>query len=378
MRFLCIVVVAAASAGLYAPAHAQSFFTGQAGGAKISPLGLPGQPAKDAFTIGSDGRLIKADGLPAVRLQSEVLGESETIKDILSRHNLADDDKTQVMLKALNPSYDTSKGAFPAGSKIDIFTVVPSGATQLAPRKYTFDSPNVTRFAFYTQAERASEISNAALRLSPQAFGDPSFAQLHVRTTEDIKRAAETLQTKSDKLSKLDVAVGQFQIELANKHAAAVNVSAKSGDATRQQVLTAAASAKAVKETADRVEAGKPATEFRNVQVNVFNGGTSDHVKPLQVYVLPSGALESRGLWSAAELEAFLNYFSFANEASPVAQDIPINFDPRVCVGPKNAVSGMAKLIAAGKLTTCRKPDIAAGANSTVLIFRSPDDVARP
>ena len=74
----------------------------------VSPLGLPGQPAKDAFTIGSDGRLIKADGLPAVRLQSEVLGESETIKDILSRHNLADDDKTQVMLKALN----SLQGAF--------------------------------------------------------------------------------------------------------------------------------------------------------------------------------------------------------------------------------------------------------------------------
>lgn len=347
-------------------------------GPSANPVALSGTLAREAFVTSPDGRLVKANRTPNVWLQSEVLDKPETIDEILARRNLVNDDKTREMLRVLNPKSDFSKGVLQKGSKVDMFAVLPDSSSPSSATKYTFDGGNLSKFAFVSQAERSLRNSDAALQLPTKAFGRPQFASAHVQNTQDIRKAAETLQAKSEKLSKLDIAVAQYQVEFANRQAELVTASAGQGSVPREQVFAAQMSARALKSTAERVESGKPAAELRTLRVNVFRGTTTEHVSPLQVYVVPAGAIESRGLWTREDVESWLNHFSFANDASPVEQGIPTNFDPRICIGPKNAAREMAALIVANKLTTCRKPDVSASDSSTVLTFRSPADVAKP
>jgi hypothetical protein len=342
----------------------------------VNAIAIPGQPAREAFVIAPDGTITKAARQPTVRLYSEVLGKSEKVEEFLARHQLAADDKNLLMLRSLNPKTDLSKGVIQAGSKVEVFSARSQDATPFPNMRYAFDSPNLTHYAFLSQAARARELSNAAASLPAKSFEDSSFAKLHVQTSADVRSAAEILETRSDRLSKLEFSVAQFQLEYASKQVASVNAVAAKGLATREQVLLASEGAKAARETAERVQSGKPALDMRMLEVNVFKGNSSEHVRPLQVYVIPSGALNSPQLWTSAQLQGFFTDFSFANDASPVSQAIAANFDPRVCIGPKNAVKGMAELVAARKLSTCRKPELTA--SKAVLTFRSPDDTARP
>lgn len=343
-------------------------------------LNVPGAPAKEALIVLPDGRLAKPSRPPVLRLQTEVLDKSEHVGDLLGRHGLADDAKTREMLRKLNPKYDFSRGFLAAGSKVDVFTIVPESDRQTSTTaKFTFDTPNLASYAFYTQAARASEIFNTAGRLPPGAFADPSLAKVHVQSANDIRRAAETLQTRADKLSRLDYAVAQYQVEYASRQAAALNAKGERGMLPDDEVRAVAVSAKGATQMSERVAAGRPPSEWRTVRVNVYKGNSTDHVRPLQVYVLPSGALERPDLWNRSQLESFLVDFSFTNDASPVSQAVPTDFDPRVCVGPKNAASGMARLIAERKLNTCRKPpSVASGSTQVEVTFRAPDDVAKP
>lgn len=349
-----------------------------AGPAGAGTVFIPGVPAREAFVISPDGKPAKVTRLPTVRLQSEVLSKTEGLDELLNRHNLVADDKNRQMFRYLNPRTDLTQGAIQAGSKVDMFSASSQDPAQPSNLQYAFDSPNLTKYAFFSQAERARELTAAAKALPPGAFGQPSLANVHVQTTADLRFAAEALESRSDKLSRLEFAVAQFQVEYASKQAADINAFALRGVANNEQVLSASASAKAAKDIAERIQSGKPALDMRTLDVNVFNGNSSEHVKPLQVYVIPSGALNSPQRWTPEQLQSFFSDFSFANDASPVSQAIPTNFDPRVCIGPKNTIKGMADLVAARKLTTCRKPVPAPGSSKAILTFRWPEDVAKP
>ncbi len=335
-------------------------------------------PAREAFVLYPDGRITRAVRPPLLRLQSEVLANPEALDDLLQRHNLAADAKNREMFVYLNPWAKLNQGVIGAGTKVDIFSVYYQGPARRNNLRYSFDTTNLTKYPFYSHAEKARELTNSAKNLPAKGFDDPSLAEVHLRATDNLRFAAESLEARSDKLTRLEFAVAQFQIEDASKQLADINTVALGGVASREQVISASASALAAKSTADRIQTGARILDMMEVEVNVFSGDSDAHVTPLQVYVIPSGPLNEPSNWTSEQLEGFFSDFSFANDASPVSQAIPRNFDPRVCIGPKNSIKGMAKLVSEGKLSVCRKPAPAIGGTKTVLTFRAPQDIAKP
>ncbi len=339
---------------------------------------FPGPPAREAFVVAPDGTPTKATRPPLLRLQSEVLGRAEGVDNFLGRHNLAADVKNREMFRLLNPYVDLEQGVIQAGTKVDVFSVSSQDPANPNNWKYAFDTPNLIKYPFLSHAEKARELTAVARVLPTRAFEKPSLAAVHLETTANLRFATETLEARSDKLTRLEFAVAQYQVEDASKQAADINAIAQRGIASNEQVLSASVSAMVAKDIANRIQAGRPLLDMKTLDVNVFKGDSSVHVNPLQVYVIPSGALNTPQRWTFEQLESFFSDFSFANDASPVSQAIPTNFDPRVCIGPKNAVKGMAKLVAERKLTSCRKPISVPEGAKAVLTFRSPEDVASP
>jgi hypothetical protein len=338
-----------------------------------------GEPAKETFVVSPDGRRGKVSRPPSFLLQSEVLEKQERVEDVLDRHGLADDRQNREILRLLNPEKIFSNGVIAPGTKLDVFTVTGGSPQGKQASKYAFDSSNVSRLVFYTQASDAAEIRNAALKLPAKAYADPALQNVHTGAVLEIQNAAETLQARADTLSRRDFAVAQYQIEYAKRQAAMLNVSATVGKTvTKDEVMTIAASARKATLMGQRLASGQAPVTWRTVRVNVYKRGTANHVGPLQVYVLPSGALAMPNLWTKVQLEGFLNDFSFTKDASPTSQEVA-DFDARICVGPKNSVGGMARLITEGKLTTCRRAPISVSDGVPLeLSFSAPEDVARP
>lgn len=352
--------------------------------AQISPSPPPavaaGAFAGQAFTVGPDGSSLRPAKPAAVRLQSEVLRSPQKLDDILGRHNLANTPQNRRVFQSLNPSIDFSKGVVDAGTKVDIFSVVPeSGATNKL--LYVFNTVDIRRYAFSIQSQRAADDAKLANSLPQTAFQRPASLQLHVRSARDIQLAAETLEREAPKLSNADYAVAQYQLDLAARvNTQTSREAAKFGKVPDFQVEDAAAAAVTLTKMSQRVAAGQSPTDRRQLNVNVFDGDSSTHVRKLQVYLVPNGAFKYRENWTLQELEAMVSTFGSEREASPDSVVVPIALEMWVCVGPEKAFSGMARLVKEDKLKRCTKSFASSASTKqpTTVVFRSPRDVAKP
>lgn len=335
-------------------------------------MSVPGDAAKRAYIVQPDGSRTEDANPPTLRFRTDVLKTQETVDSLLGRHNLVKDENTLLMLKALNPQFDTSANFLRAGSRVDIFSVAGDSA---APARYTFDSGNLARFAFTSKSLQAEANLKVAKQMQPSAFITTDLGERHLQSIESLKTASKILEAKADRLSRLDYAVAQYQIEYANKLVARVNERAAAGTLTNDEVIVSVSNANKAATIGEKAEAGLPVTGRRLVNVNVYKSDGNQHASELGVYIVPAGVLNYD--FGQARVEEYLDYFSFSQDASPVSQEVATDFEPRMCIGPKNSTAAMARLIRDRRLSTCRRLDFAASGALT-MTFRSPQDVAKP
>src|SRR5205823_11902257 len=117
---------------------------------------------------------------------------------------------------------------------------------------------------------------------------------------------------------------------------------------------------------------------LRRVRVRVLKQDTDDDVRGLQVYVLPAGIVDRPNLFLTDEVLNYLTRFSFQDETSPSAQNVPV-FDARIWIGPKFKFNEMTSAVKAKQLMKFQ-PINDPGLNSPAveLVFRAPTDIVSP
>jgi len=349
--------------------------------ASISNRQLKETPSKKLMYVGDNGLTKQAPSGTRLRLQTEILPESERVGDVLRRNGLSEDLKTMGMLKRLNPTQDFTHGQFPAGTKLDLF--VPktgiTGSNDMVHRPLTFDTPVVARWAVRDQVFQAAEVKKVAYRLPTGAFEDQTMLLAHRKVVFDINTAAKLVEAKADSLTAADLAVAKYEIQFASLRAAAVNRNAlASGKVLPNELASLKEATAATQSMIPRLMSGQSPLPLRRVRVNVLKRDTQQDVKGLQVYVLPAGILEYPAEFSEEDVQTFLTRFSFVDETSPSTGNIAV-FDTRVWVGPKMHFKEMARLVRTGRLTKFRPIDDPNMASPMVeIVFRAPDDVVQP
>ena len=317
-----------------------------------------------------------------VQLNTEVLGRSESVVEVLSRHGLAHTETTMAMFKKLNPALDISGGRLHAGSKINLIapktgTTGPagSGANQV---KLTFDRPAVARLVVKEQVRDAAWAKARANLLPPSAYRRNADRDAHLQAVARIESATHIVYHRAEDLSGADLGAVNFQIGFANQEAKDVYAKASAGTLETRDVEDFVRTSERVEQIADSLKTGK-GIRRRIVSVSVAKVSDGKPVHQLQVYVLPAGVFDKPQLLpDDAQIVAQLTRLSFAHLTSPAHEGIE-NFDARVWVGPAMKYELMAKLVRQRAINKYRVISDRTGSLRPMSIgFKSPDDVVRP
>lgn len=363
-------------------------FTALAQSASAQPAEAPAKPAqfraaKKLMLVEPQGEVRPAPKDTRLRLQTEILTEPQTPEELLRRNGLANDVNTKDMLKRLNPSYDWSKETLPAGAKIDLFAPAQrsgaAAAAAAAGSTLTFDSPMVATLAAREQVVQAQMVQTSAASLSAASFSNPNDLRVHLRSVATIDNAAKSLEVFADSLSARDFAVARYQIDYATRLAAQVNEQALAKQRVESaQVVQLMNATQTTQLMETRMLRGEPPVPIRRVKVTVLEQKSSEHVRGLSVYALPSGYLDTPTLFSAEEIGAALKQFSFLEETSPASQEVPV-IDVRIWVGPKFKWDEMVRLVQQRKLAKYLPiPKLFDSDQQAELLFWSPSDLVTP
>jgi len=337
---------------------------------------------KNVLVIDASGAVKKAPDQLKLRLRSETLNTPEDASSVLQRNGLSDDPKTMGMLKKLNPTQDFSKGALPAGTKLDV--LVPRtgeddfGRKFLVDKKVTYGSPAIARWAVHDELARTSNIKSTTYKLPVTAYENPESLAEHRRLVTDIDKAAKLVATKADSLSATDLAVAKYELQYASIRAEQFNELAKLGAAKRSDLAMFKEAAAPTQLMIPRVMSGQAPLPYRRIRVVVLKGESQEDAKELQVYVLPAGVLANPMKFTKEDIETYLSKFSFQEEASPASADVPV-FDTRIWIGPRLKFPEMVRLVQSGAVSKVQPvADSDWNAPAPVLRFRAPADVVLP
>jgi hypothetical protein len=347
-------------------------------GAGIPPaaarsMSVPGVPATKLYEVKPNGKKVETSDY-VLRYQTEVLTQDETAEALLDRHRWAKHPKTMAMLQAMNPALDISK-PLKAGDQVVVYTLLNDMKEAERPKVMVPDSPNLAGLTLLGKKAEANRNLVFAKQLPTSAFLNADLQKRHLQSIEDVKVASDKIGKKADHLSVLDYNLAQYQVELANKYAEDVNTKARLGKLTDNDVTRSMQAAGNARVLGDRAAAGEQISGRRLVRVNVYKAESDQHVPALAVYAYPAGIATFD--FGQATTENYLRILSFTNDTSPVSQQVPSDFDVHLCVGPKNSVREMAKLIREKRVDTCRRLNFADPALIT-MTFRSPSDIAKP